>query len=188
MNDIIMNGMLKDIAIIGMSGRFPRCADLEEFWRNLRDGVECVSFFSDEELVASGVDPSIISNPDYVKAKAVLKNIDLFDASFFGYTPREAEIIDPQQRLFLEQAWMALENAGYSPDNYDGLIGVYASSTFSSYLIKNLLPNWDLINEMSGFQTMIGNDKDYLATRVSYKMDLKGPSLVIQTACSRRKI
>ena len=128
-----------EIAIIGMIGRFPGAASIEEFWRNLREGVESVTFFTDEELLASGIDSTSLSNPNYVKAGRYLEDIDMFDASFFGFSPREAEILDPQQRIFLECSWEALENAGYDPKTYDGLIGIYAGVSANSY-IWNILP------------------------------------------------
>jgi len=175
---------IEGIAIIGMSGRFPGAKNLGEFWRNLKDGVESVSFFSDEELESSGIDPSLLRDPRYVKAKAVLQDVELFDASFFGVNPREAEIIDPQHRLFLECASEALEGAGYNPETYAGSIGVYAGVSMNTYLLNNLLSNKGLIEAVGGYQTMLGNDKDFMPTRVSYKLNLKGPSLVVQTACS----
>jgi len=173
-----------EVAIIGMSGRFPGAKDVEEFWRNVRDGIESISFFTDQELKTSGIDPVLLSNPDYVKARGVLEDPDLFDASFFGFTPREAETTDPQQRLFLECAWEALESAGYNPERYGGLIGVYAGVGPNAYFLNNLYPNRDLMEAMGDFQALIGNDKDYVTTRVSYKMNLRGPSVVVQTACS----
>jgi amino acid adenylation domain-containing protein len=173
-----------DIAIIGMSGRFPRAGDLDAFWQNLRAGVEAVSFFSDQELAAAGVEATALHSNRYVRAKAFLEGIDLFDAAFFGYSPREAEAMDPQQRLFLECAWAALERAGYDAARYDGRIGVYAGASANSYLLFNLYANRDLIDAMGGFQLAIGNDKDYLTTRVSYKLNLTGPSIDVQTACS----
>ena len=112
MDNLSSDDLQSDIAIIGMSGRFPRAKSLDQFWHNLREGRECISFLSDEDLHASGVNPALINNPDYVRAAAILEDVELFDASFFGYNPREAEIIDPQQRLFLECAWEALENSG----------------------------------------------------------------------------
>ena len=172
------------IGIIGMTGRFPGAKNLSDFWRNLRDGVESVSFFSDEELESSGIEPSLFCNPNYVKAKAVLGDVELFDASFFGLNPREAEIIDPQHRLFLECAWEALESAGYDPETYESSIGVYAGVSMNTYLLNNLLSNKGLIEAVGGYQTMLGNDKDFMPTRVSYKLNLKGPSVVVQTACS----
>jgi acyl transferase domain-containing protein/acyl carrier protein len=173
-----------EIAIIGMSGRFPGARNIDEFWRNLRDGVESISFFTDQELESSGINPVLLNNPNYVKAKGVLQDIELFDASFFGFNPREAEIMDPQHRIFLECAWEALEGAGYDPEKYKGLIGVYAGVHMNSYLLNNLYSNRDLIESVGDFETMIGNDKDFVTTRVSYKLGLKGPSVVVQTACS----
>jgi len=175
---------LDGIAVVGMRGRFPGAETIDDFWRNLRDGVESISFFSDEELRAAGVDDARLASSDYVKARAVLDNVELFDAKFFGYTPREAEIIDPQQRLFLECAWEALETAGYDSETYQGKIGVFAGTNASSYLLHNLLGNLDVMSLMGGYQLVIGNDKDHLSTRVSYKLNLKGPSVSIQTACS----
>src|SRR5205085_4287703 len=129
---------VEDIAIVGMAGRFPGAGDLDAFWRNLRDGVESITFFSDEELAAVGVDPLLLKHPSYVKATGVLEDSELFDASFFGVTPREAEIMDPQHRIFLECAWAALEHAGYDPERFDGPIGVYAGDSPTTYLLFNL--------------------------------------------------
>jgi phthiocerol/phenolphthiocerol synthesis type-I polyketide synthase E len=171
-----------DIAVIGLVGRFPGADNLEEFWRNLRDGVESITFFTDEELQAFGVDPAAIRAPNFVKAAPVLRGYALFDAAFFGYSPREAELLDPQHRLFLECAWEALEHAGYDPGRYDGLIGVYGGTSLSTYLLYNLLASRQAADD--GFQLMIGNDKDFLSTRVSYKLNLRGPSLDVQTGCS----
>jgi acyl transferase domain-containing protein len=170
------------IAIIGISGRFPSAKNIAEFWQNLCDGVEAISQFSDEELIAAGVDSSLIKNPHYIKASAVLDNIDLFDAGFFGFNPKEAEMTDPQHRLFLECAWEALENAGYDAQRCDSRIGVYAGASLNNYLPFKL--NIDQIGSAHSFQKLIGNDKDFLSTRVSYKLNLTGPSLTIQTACS----
>jgi acyl transferase domain-containing protein/acyl carrier protein len=172
-----------DIAIIGMSGRFPGARNVDEFWENLRDGVESIISFSPQELAESGVDPSALANPAYVPAGGVIENIDLFDASFFGFPPREAESLDPQQRIFLETAWHALEDAGYNPETYPGLIGVYAGCAMSSYL-DHLQSNPTFMALLGYLQIYIGNEKDYLATRVSYKLNLRGPSFNIQTACS----
>jgi acyl transferase domain-containing protein len=173
------------VAIIGMAGRFPGAKNLEEFWRNLRDGKESILFFSDEELRGSLLDgPPPKDNPNWVKARAILEDADWFDAAFFGVDTKEAEIMDPQQRLFLECAWEALENAGYNPDSYGGLIGLFAGSSTSTYLLSNLLTNRDRIKSLGGFQIRLANDEDYLPTRVSYKLNLRGPSLNVQTACS----
>jgi amino acid adenylation domain-containing protein/FkbM family methyltransferase len=173
-----------DIAIIGMACRFPGARDTAAFWQNLRDGIESIRFFSDAELLAAGVDPALVSNPNYVKANAVLEDIDLFDAAFFDYNPREAELLDPQQRLFLECAWEAIEAAGYDVSRIPGAVGVYAGIGANTYYLNNLVSNSDLIASVGHFQAMLNNDKDYLATRVSYKLNLKGPSVGIQTACS----
>lgn len=172
------------IAIIGMSGRFPGAASVDELWCNLRDGVESVTFFSDRELEAAGVAQSLLRNPDYVKAKAVLDNVEGFDAWFFRFAPREAEITDPQHRLFLECAWEALENAGCDPERYADLIGVYAGAGINTYLLHNLSSNRDLLDSMSAFQTSIHNKNDHLTTRVAYLLNLRGPSVTVQTACS----
>ncbi|MFB2970446.1 beta-ketoacyl synthase N-terminal-like domain-containing protein [Aerosakkonema sp. BLCC-F183] len=179
-----MDELQQAIAIIGMAGRFPGAKNVDEFWQNLRDGVESISFFSDEELQASGIDYALLKNPHYVKAKGVLEEIELFDAGFFGINPREAAITDPQHRLFLESAWSALENAGYNPETYQGSIGVYAGVGMSGYLLNNLYSNPEVIHSVGAYQLLISNDKDFLPTRVSYKLNLKGPSVNIQTACS----
>ncbi len=177
---------LEGIAIIGISGRFPGAKNTDEFWQNLQDGVESVSFFTAEQLESSGIDPALLSNPNYVKARADLEDIELHDASFFGFNPKEAEITDPQHRFFLECAWSALENAGYNSETYEGSIGVYggASGGTNTYLLNNLYSNRNLRKSVSDYQLFIANDKDFLTTRVSYKLNLKGPSVTVQTACS----
>ncbi|HYP25636.1 MAG TPA: SDR family oxidoreductase [Blastocatellia bacterium] len=172
-----------EIAIIGMAGRFPGAKNLREFWRNLRDGVESISFFTDEELISFGVDRGQLSDPGYVKASGFLDDVEMFDAAFFGYSPREAELIDPQQRIFLECAWEALENAGHSSESYDGLIGVFGGVGTNTYLF-NIYSNPQVINSIDVTQLTISNEKDYLTTRVSYKLDLQGPSVDVQSACS----
>ncbi|MHC5751337.1 type I polyketide synthase [Nostoc sp. JL23] len=178
-----MSNQLKGVAIIGMSGRFPGAKNTDQFWQNLCNGVESISFFSDRQLVASGVDPAWLNDPQYVKAGAVLEDIEMFDAPFFGFSPREAEIMDPQQRLFLECAWEALENAGYDPKTDKNLIGVYAGGNLSTYLLNNLASHPELIKALES-QITIANDKDFISTRVSYKLNLKGPSISVGTACS----
>ncbi|MFY2558178.1 SDR family NAD(P)-dependent oxidoreductase [Corallococcus terminator] len=172
------------VAIIGMAGRFPGCTDVGAFWRALKAGTETLTFFSDEELRARGVSPALLEDPHYVRAKGVLAGTELFDASFFGFSPREAELTDPQQRIFLEVAWSALEHAGYNPDLHPGAIGVYAGAGWPSYLLFNLATHPHLLGPESGHQVLLGNDKDNLATRVSFKLNLKGPSLTLQTGCS----
>ncbi|HEV7509093.1 MAG TPA: beta-ketoacyl synthase N-terminal-like domain-containing protein [Thermoanaerobaculia bacterium] len=175
------------IAIVGMAGRFPGAPTLERFWENLRDGVESVSFFTDEELLAAGVDPALLADPAYVRARAVFDGVADFDAAFFGFTPREAEVMDPQHRILLECAWEALEDAGQDPERVGARAAVYAGSGTSSYLFSNLMPNAALLASlemMGGLQVLLLNDRDFLATRLSYKLNLKGPSVLVQTACS----
>ena len=172
-----------EVAIIAMAARFPGANSIAEFWRNLRTGVESVSFFSDEQLASSGIAPAMLSAANYVKARAILEDVEGFDADFFGLNPREAEILDPQHRFFLESSWEALECAGYNPDTYKGSIGVYAGSNFSSYLF-NLYSNLNIMRLVGQFRALLANDKDYLTTLTSYKLNLKGPSISVQTACS----
>ncbi|HYH46732.1 MAG TPA: type I polyketide synthase, partial [Thermoanaerobaculia bacterium] len=172
-----------EIAIVGISCRFPLVTDLEQYWRLLRDGVEALTHFSDEELAAAGVAPETLANPAYVKVGSVLEGIDGFDAGLFGYSPREAEILDPQQRFFLECAWESLEHAGYDSQRYRGRIGVFAGSNLSTYLF-NLLSNPELQGSVSLLQMVLGNEKDSLTTTASYKLNLRGPSLAVQTFCS----
>jgi acyl transferase domain-containing protein/long-subunit acyl-CoA synthetase (AMP-forming)/acyl carrier protein len=172
------------IAIIGLAGRFPGADSADGLWRNLCQGIESVSFFSDEELSAAGVSPRVFNHPNYIKAKPVLDDMDLFDASFFGFNPREAEIMDPQHRVLLECAWDALESAGYHADNYQGRIGVYAGASLSTYVF-NALVSLNGLESLGALQHLaIGNGLWSLATRVSYKLNLRGPSVTVQTACS----
>jgi acyl transferase domain-containing protein/acyl carrier protein len=172
-----------DIAIIGMDGRFPGAKNLEEFWRNLRDGVHSISFFDEEEIESGFGYRADASDPRYVRAAGVLDDVEFFDASFFGFTRREAEITDPQHRLFLECAWSALEGAGYDPEAYEGHIGVYAGAALSGYLL-HILSNREGLGLVSDLQALIGNEADHLSTKVSYKLNLKGPSINCQTTCS----
>src|SRR5215510_2020511 len=163
-----------EIAVIGMACRFPGAANVDQFWRNLRDGVESISFFTDAEMIAAGADPKSLTNPNLVKAGGALADIEFFDASFFGYSPREAEFIDPQQRFFLECAWEALENAGYDPQGIEDATGVFAGVGLNEYML-NIYSAQSRLKTTDGLQIALGNDKDYLATRVSYKFNLKGP-------------
>ncbi|HEY6186084.1 MAG TPA: amino acid adenylation domain-containing protein [Pyrinomonadaceae bacterium] len=172
-----------EIAIIGMAGRFPQARSIEQFWQNLRDGVESVSFFSDAELLSAGVDPQLLKHPNYVKAGVFLEDIDQFDALFFGYNPREAEAMDPQHRLFLECAWEALERAGYDAERYGSPIGVFAGAGPNAYL-HNLYSHPEIVEAVGELQVAIGNEKDHLPTHVSYKLNLRGPSVAVQAACS----
>ncbi len=182
MTNAVTSGI--EIAVIGMAGRFPGAKDLEQFWQNLCDGVESIKFFTDEELLAKGCDAKLLDDPNYVKAEAVLDDVEMFDASFFGFTPREASLLDPQHRLFLEHAWHALENAGYAAGDGKRRTGVYAGESINSYLISNLYPNRELMESAGGFQVILSNDRDYLATHIAYKLNLTGPALSVQTACS----
>ncbi|MFN7984970.1 MAG: type I polyketide synthase, partial [Vicinamibacterales bacterium] len=171
------------IAIVGIAGRFPGATSLDDFWRVIRDGVEVLEPVSDDDLDRAGVDPSLRSNPRYVRAGTFLAGADLFDANFFGLSPREAQVVDPQQRVFLECAWEALEQAGYATGSPDLSVGVYAGSGMATYL-GQVIANPAFTAAVGGYQLMIGNDKDFLATRVSYKLNLRGPSMSVQTACS----
>ena len=172
------------IAIIGMTGRFPGAKNIDEFWQNLRDGVESITFFTAEELAGSNIDQSLLNDPRYVGADGVIEDMDLFDAEFFNITPREAELMDPQHRLFLECAWEVMEQASYDSESYDGRVAVYGSANLSTYLIRNIMSHPDLRETATSFQTLITNDKDFVATRVSYKMNLTGPSISVATLCS----
>ena len=172
-----------EVAIIGMAGRFPGAPTIERFWENLKNGVESIRFFTDEELLAAGISPTRINHPAYVKAGPVLEDIERFDAGLFGIPPHEAQLIDPQQRLFLECVWEALERAGYTGDAFGGLIGLYAGLEMNTYLY-NLFSRPEIIESAGSFQFEIASDKDYLATRASYKLNLRGPSFTVQSACS----
>ncbi len=175
---------LDGIAIIGMSGRFPGARSLDEFWRNLRDGVESVTTFTDAQLLSAGEDPALLNSPEYVKSGIVLDGIDLFDAGFFGFTPREAEITNPEHRIFLECAWEALENAGYDPDQYAGRIGVFAGSGMRCSYRHILMSSPHLTRLLGDLQRFIAVENHFLTTGVSYRLNLKGPSITVQTACS----
>ncbi|HEX4457825.1 MAG TPA: polyketide synthase, partial [Polyangia bacterium] len=174
----------ESVAIVGVSARFPGAPDAEQFWANLRDGVESIRRFTADELIAAGEDPARVHAPGYVPASPVLDDIELFDADFFAIPPREAELMDPQHRLFLEGAWQALEDAGCDAERYRGLIGVVGGVSPNRYLMSNLWNRRDLIAAQGAMSILIASDRDYMPTRVSYKLDLKGPSLNVQTACS----
>ncbi|HEY3368661.1 MAG TPA: SDR family oxidoreductase [Symbiobacteriaceae bacterium] len=173
-----------EVAIIGMAGRFPGADHLEQFWQNLRDGVGSIRWFSDEELLATGVDPVLLRNPRYVKAGAPIKGPELFDAAFFGYRPREAELVDPHDRLMLESAWHALENAGYNPDTYDGQIGLFAGTSANRYLVSALAAEPAPADLLDLFQAGVGGVRNAIAGLLSYKLNLTGPSVGVQAACS----
>ncbi len=176
--------MSEAIAIIGLAGRFPGARDVDEFWRNLAAGRESIARLDDDALAAAGVTRATLARPDYVKANAVVAEAERFDAAFFGYTPREAELLDPQQRVFLECAWSALEHAGWNPLAVPGATGVFAGSGLNTYLLRQIAPNAAAVASAGGFSVMIANDKDFLPTRVAYKLNLRGPALAVQTACS----
>jgi acyl transferase domain-containing protein len=180
------SGSLEGTAIIGMAGRFPGANNIQEFWDNLKAGVESISFFSDEELALSGVNVAEVKDdPTYVRARGILIDADFFDAAFFGVYPKEAELMDPQGRVMLECAWQALEDAGYDPETYAGVIGVYAGvSTSNTYFLKNLYPNRRSIEAVKSFQTLVNNEPDSLTMRISYKLNLTGPSVTVLTTCS----
>jgi acyl transferase domain-containing protein/acyl carrier protein len=172
-----------EIAVIGMAGRFPGARDIHEYWENLKNGVESITFFSDEELEKEGVPADLVKNPSYVKAGGFLEKTEYFDASFFGYTPGEAQIMNPQMRIFHECAWHALEDAGYNPESYDGSIGIYAGAESGFH--------WQGLSLLSGKSSEIGNfaatqltDIAFLTTHIAYKFNLKGPGAFVQTACS----
>jgi amino acid adenylation domain-containing protein len=180
---------LEGVAIIGIAGRFPGASSVAEFWRNQAQGVEAISHFQIDEL--ENADASELSQrANYVRARSILPDVDLFDAEFFGIHPREAELIDPQHRLFLECCWQALEDAAYDPFSYPGSIGVHAGCSMPTYFLSRLCANQDFIQKFtSGYQVgnyfeMLGNSLDFLSTRVSYKLNLRGPSFTLQAGCS----
>jgi acyl transferase domain-containing protein len=172
-----------DVAIVGMSCRFPGASGIEAFWKNLRDGVESVRFFTEAELRDAGVSETALQDPDYVRAAPFLADVDLFDARFFGMTAREAQVLDPQHRLFLEVAWEALERAGYDPGRFPGPIGVFGGVSASSYAIT-AMSSPEVGRAISPYQVVLSNEKDFLAARVAYKLDLRGPAIVVQAACA----
>lgn len=172
------------IAVISMHCRFPRAGNTDEYWHNLKHGIESLDTLSDEELLAAGVSKSTFEQKNYVRKCATPQAIDLFDASFFNYHPNEAAILDPQQRMFLECAWETVEKAGYNTNTYPGLIGIFAGSGLNRYLLNNVLPGVDLQQSARAFDIFISSDKDFLPTRVAYKLNLKGPAINVQTACS----
>jgi acyl transferase domain-containing protein len=176
---------LNSVAIIGMAGRFPGARNVREFWENLLAGKESISFFEPGELEPAPNEPAgIRDDPHYVRARGLLEGAETFDAAFFGINPREAELMDPQHRVFLEAVWEAFEDAGYDPLAYTGPVGVFAGMANNTYFPAVIAPRRAGESPAAALQTMLGNEKDYLATRTSYKLNLRGPSLNIQTACS----
>ena len=178
-NDPLQDG----VAVVGMAGRFPGAATVDQLWDNLCNDVESISWFSKEEL-GPGIDPALRDDPDYVPARGIVEDADKFDAAFFGIGPQEARVMDPQQRVFLELAWSALENAGYDSQSFDGMIGVYAGVGDNHYYPTHVLSHPDLANMVGKVIVGYGNEKDYIATRVSYALDLTGPSVSVNTGCS----
>ncbi len=172
------------VAIIGMAGRFPDARNVDEFWHNLRDGLGSIRPFTAEELAASGVDEMTLAKPSFVNAGAVMPDADAFDASFFGINSREAEIMDPQHRVLLETAWEALEDAGYDPEGYPGPIGVFAGVGPNTYFRRNLATRPDMLELLGRYAVLLASEKEYAITRVSFKLNLTGPSVSVGTACS----
>lgn len=180
-----LNEVIEDsIAIIGMAGRFPGANNIKQFWENICIGKESISFFSDDELLASGINPQELRDPSYVKAKGLMKDIDKFDAKFFNILPKDAVILDPQQRVLLECIWTALEDAGYFSEKQAGVTAVYVGAGFNTYYPKIILPNSKVVDEAGDVSIALGNGNDYVSTRISYKLNLTGPSMTVQTACS----
>ncbi|HET9352517.1 MAG TPA: type I polyketide synthase, partial [Sphingomicrobium sp.] len=173
------------VAVVGMAGRFPAAASVAELWQLLDREREATRWLTDDELLAAGVSPSTIRDANYVRASLILPDLELFDAEFFGFSPRDAAILDPQHRHFLECAWEALEDAGHMPDRFQGSIGVFAGCGMQAYFAYNLLSNPELVESVGLFLLRhTGNDKDFLPTRLSYLLNLQGPSVAVQTACS----
>ena len=173
------------IAVIGMAGRFPNAKSPSDLWTNVRSGMEGITSFTDEELLAAGVPQHTLHDSAYVKACGRLDDIDMFDAAFFGMSPRDAAVFDPQHRMFLECAWEAFEHAGHVGELFDGLVSVYAASGAPEYLMHNLLRNRQTMESIGAWLVRHnGNDPNFLATRVSYELNLRGPSLTVQSACS----
>src|SRR5712664_638089 len=181
--------LLEGVAIIGMAGRFPGAQSVTQFWRNQLEGVESISHFEVEELEVPSA-RQLSERPNYVRARSILADVDLFDADFFAIYPREAELMDPQHRLFLECCWQALEDAAYDPFTYPGSIGVHAGCSMSTYFLSRLCTNDEFIQKFTGgyqvgnYLELMGNSLDFLSTRVSYKLNLRGPSFTVQAGCS----
>ncbi|GAA0856499.1 non-ribosomal peptide synthetase/type I polyketide synthase [Aliiglaciecola litoralis] len=173
-----------EIAVIGIACRFPGADSPEAFWDNLNNGVESIRRFSQQELIDLGHDPQVVSQANFVPAHGVVNNYDMFDHKLFGYTPREAGVMDPQQRLFLELSWEALENAGYAPKSMQVPVGIFAGTSTNTYLEANVRKNHKVLAAISEFQANVLNQSDFLSTRASYKLGLSGPSFTIQSACS----
>ncbi|WP_158616955.1 type I polyketide synthase [Corallococcus exercitus] len=183
MSDAVGGGEER-IAIVGLAGRLPGAKTLEGFWEMLRRGGDARRVPTDAELDDAGVPQALRAHPQWVRSSYVLEGATDFDAGLFGYSPREAELMDPQQRIFMECAWESLDNAGYDPLRFKGAVAVYASVSLSSYLLRALMRQPDLMDTAGSFGVMLANDKDYVATRVSHRLGLRGPAATVQTACS----
>lgn len=177
-------GRHEDLAIIGMAARLPGASSVEEFWKNLCGGVESLHIVTPRDLIAAGLSPKVLEDPNYVPACFPLEDVDKFDAAFFGITPRDAQMMDPQQRLFLECCWTALEDAGYAPDDAPGLVGVFAGIARNAYQLHNISSIESNRVNAHEYSILLGNDKDFLSTRVSHKLNLRGPSMTVLSACS----
>jgi acyl transferase domain-containing protein len=173
-----------EVAVIGYAGRFPGAASVGELWSNLRDGVEAIRRLTPAEVAAAGIPAAMAAHPEFVPVEALPDSIELFDARCFDMTPREAQLTDPQHRMLLECAWEALADAGYDPFRYAGSIGVFAGATINTYLVLHLLADPGLLASCQPVQINIGNAADFLTTRISYKLNLRGPSHAVQSACS----
>jgi amino acid adenylation domain-containing protein len=180
---------LEGIAIIGMAGKFPGAPDLAAFWANVAAGKDTIKRFTRAEL-ESRDRAALEFGPDYVAAHGVLEDAEMFDAGFFGISPRDADFLDPQHRLFLETCWNALEDGGYDPAAFVGQIGLFGGCSLNTYLLANLSADREFLDELTGnyqvgeFQATLGNDKDFLCTRVAYKLNLRGPCMTVQAACA----
>ena len=172
------------IAVIGMACRFPKAKNLDEYWRNLREAIHCISFFPPDEAERSSLISIDFDDPSFVGAAGILDDADKFDASFFGFNPREAELIDPQHRILLECAWKCLEHAGHAKIQSPNRIAVFAGTGTPTYIIENVISNTEVFRSEGLLKTIPANDKDYVATRISYKLNLQGPSVNVQSACA----
>ncbi|MBB6109293.1 amino acid adenylation domain-containing protein [Mucilaginibacter lappiensis] len=177
------NNTNRDVAVIGMAGRFPGANTIDEFWKLLAEGRETISFFSTGEIDRS-IPINIKNNPAYIKARGIIDGADEFDAEFFGFNPRSAELMDPQHRVFLEIAWEVLEKTGHLPQKYSGTIGVFAGCGYNTYYDNNVLTNPEIVEKTGPFQVRLLNEKDYIATRTAYQLNLQGPAVAVYAACS----
>lgn len=177
--------LFEKVAVVGMACRFPGANSPDEFWQNILQGKESITYYTKDELIEANIDSQLLDNANYILARGDIEEIDKFDASFFNYSPKEAALMDPQHRILLECAWHALEDAGYDAARYDGRIGVFAGESMNTYLLLNLMPLLkQKIASASTLQAAIGNDKDSLTTTISYAMGLTGPAITVQSSSS----